>query len=141
MNNIDEEKVLQIKLVNGQEFLAVCNSPSAIADDSMVEVSHALDMVPTEYVDEEGENRAYYVLRPFVSYTEDLSTTTSINPSTVICMSVPGSNILEQYISSVDHIQEMLASQNDSDEGLGGTPEGNVVSINFPSKKKLLTED
>lgn len=139
MNNIDKEKVFQIKLVNGQEFLGVCDN--IFEEGSMLEVSYALDMVPTEYLDEEGESRAYYVLRPFVSYTEDLSITTNINPTTVICMNVPGSNILEQYLSSIDHIQDMLGTQNDSDEGLQGAPEGNVVSIKFPTKKKLLTED
>ncbi len=141
MNNIDKEKVFQIKLVNGQEFLGVCDNIFENAEDSMFQVSYALDMVPTEYLDEEGENRAYYVLRPFVSYTEDLSKTTTLNPTTVICMSVPGSNILDQYLSSVDHIQDMLITQNDSDGGQREPTQGNVVPIKFSSKKKLLTED
>lgn len=133
--NIDKDKVIQIKLVTCQEVLAVVVEKS---EDSFI-CSYALDMIPMEYEDEyEAENKTYYVLRPYQSYTSDMNTVVSINPFAVVSVCTPSDKVIEQYINSLETIQEALGTEEET-PSVDAEIEGNVVS--FPSNKKLLTED
>ena len=132
--NIDRDKVIQIKLVTCQEVLAVIVEKS---EDTFI-CSYALDMIPMEYEDDyEAENKTYYVLRPYQSYTADMNTVVSINPFAVVSLCTPSDKVIDQYINSLETIQEVLATDEESPSVDVET--GNVVS--FPSSKKLLTED
>ena len=132
--DIDRDKIVQIKIMNGQDVLAVNLEQS---EESFM-VNYALDMVPLEYEDEDTEEtRSYYVLRPFVAYTQNLDQVVSINPLTVVCVNAPSDAVIEQYLNSVVKIQEMLAV--DEPVAPVGDSTGNVVSLT--SRKKLLTED
>jgi len=129
--NIDQDKIVKVKIVTGQELLAV----TVEQDEESFICSHVLDMVPAEY-DDEDEIRTYYILRPFQSYSDNMENIISINPLTVVAISFPSAKVVEQYVSSLETIQEMLgASEEISATGV----EGNVLS--FPPNKKLLTED
>jgi hypothetical protein len=77
------------------------------------------------------------VLRPFVAYTANLDQVVSINPLTVVCINAPSDAVIEQYLSSIDKIQEMLVVTEPASPVADST--GNVVSLT--SRKKLLTED
>ena len=132
--NIDRDKVIQIKLVTCQEVLAVIVEKS---EDTFI-CSYALDMIPMEYEDDyEAENKTYYVLRPYQSYTADMNTVVSINPFAVVSLCTPSDKVIDQYINSIETIQEVLGTDEESPSVDAET--GNVVS--FPSSKKSLTED
>lgn len=132
--NIDRDKIIQIKLVTCQEVLAVIVEKS---EDTFI-CSYALDMIPMEYEDDyEAENKTYYVLRPYQSYTSDMNTVVSINPFAVVSLCTPSDKVIDQYINSIETIQEVLGTDEESPSVDAET--GNVVS--FPSSKKLLTED
>jgi len=130
----DLENITQMKLVNGEEIIAVYENWGEESDE--ISLSHVLSMVPVEYLDEMEEERTYYILRPFMSYSDDLSKLVGINPNTVIALSTPSEKVVEQYLKSVDTIQELLGLGDDAPKDATA---GNVVS--FPSPKKLLTED
>jgi hypothetical protein len=51
MSDIEKDKIVQIKIMNGQDVLAVSveESPETFM------VNYALDMVPLEYEDEDSE--------------------------------------------------------------------------------------
>lgn len=132
--NIDRDKIIQIKLVTCQEVLAVIVEKS---EDTFI-CSYALDMIPMEYEDDyETENKTYYVLRPYQSYTSDMNTVVSINPFAIVSLCTPSDKVIDQYINSIETIQEVLGTDEESPSVDAET--GNVVS--FPSSKKLLTED
>lgn len=139
---LDLEKILQIKLSTGQEILA--QSIDVDTPDSFV-ISHALEMVAVEYEDDELQlNKSYYILRPFVSYPEALDIVVSVNPNAIVMINKPSSKVIEQYVGSVDAIQEMLVDDTDNPQETitpeGTPPVGNVFT--FPkAPPKLLTED
>ena len=129
------EKLVQMKLVNGEELIA-CYENFGEGGDEM-SVTYALSMSPLEFEYEEmadlDQTRSYYVLRPFISYTDDLANNVGINPNAVIALTTPSDAVVEQYLGSVNQIQETL--------GLGTKPEAvsstdNVVSLRpLPSKE------
>lgn len=129
------EKLVQMKLVNGEELIA-CYENFGEGGDEM-SVTYALSMSPLEFEYEEmadlDQTKSYYVLRPFISYTDDLANNVGINPNAVIALTTPSDAVVEQYLGSVNQIQETL--------GLGTKPEAvssadNVVSLRpLPSKE------
>jgi hypothetical protein len=54
-----------------------------------------------------------------------------------VCVNAPSDAVIEQYLSSITKIQEMLSVKEPADPVADST--GNVVSLS--SRKKLLTED
>jgi len=129
------EQLVQMKLVNGEELIACYENFGDGTDE--ISVSYVLSMSPLEFEYEEmadlDQTKSYYVLRPFISYTDDLANSVGINPNTVIALTTPSDAVVEQYLGSVNQIQETL--------GLGTKPEAvsstdNVVSLRpLPSKE------
>lgn len=141
-----EGNVAQFKLINGEELLAEVVESTT---ETFV-VKNALTMEPLdpELWDEyESEpNKSFYVLRPFISYADDLEKNVSLNPISVVCVTLPSEVVLEQYMGSVEQIQTELMSamwereeQDNQPDAIVATQMGNVVSLR--SRKKLLTED
>jgi hypothetical protein len=134
--NVENEKIVQIKLVTGQEIIAQkLEDPS----ESTFTINCALEMVAVELEDpdyDESLKTSYYILRPFISYPERLEVLITLNPSTVVTMNLPSKKVIEQYTNSLTSIQEMLTDASDSSEEETEDSGGNVLS--FP---KLLTED
>ena len=143
-----EGNVAQFKLLNGEELLAE-------VVESTVEtfiIKNALTMEPLdpELWDEyESEpNKSFYVLRPFISYIDDLEKNVSLNPISVVCVTLPSETVLEQYMGSIDQIQtELMAAMWEKEgekddymkpDAVATTQKGNVVSL---STRKLLTEE
>ena len=143
-----EGNVAQFKLLNGEELLAE-------VVESTVEtfiIKNALIMEPLdpELWDEyESEpNKSFYVLRPFISYIDDLEKNVSLNPISVVCVTLPSETVLEQYMGSIDQIQtELMAAMWEKEgekddymkpDAVATTQKGNVVSL---STRKLLTEE
>jgi hypothetical protein len=139
-----EGNIAQFKLLNGEELLAE-------VVESTVEtfiIKNALTMEPLdpELWDEyESEpNKSFYVLRPFISYIDDLEKSVSLNPISVVCVTLPSEVVLEQYMGSIEQIQsELMAAMWDKEgetkpDAVATTQKGNVVSL---STRKLLTEE
>ena len=120
--------VQQIRFINGLECLA---NIVHWEEDAFIEINNALAMEGLE--SEPGDDKAYYLLKPLVSYTDDLSKPITVNPGSIMCMSEPSPTVLEQYQAS---LREILHQLDDDPEIDSAT---NIVS--FDSRKRLLTED
>jgi hypothetical protein len=120
--------VQQIRFINGLECLA---NILHWEDDAFIEMNNALVMEGLEA--DPGDDRAYYMLKPLVSYTDDLSKSITVNPGSIMCVSEPSPTVMEQYKSS---LREILNQIDDDPKNDSAT---NIVS--FDSRKRLLTED
>ena len=120
--------IQQIRFINGTECIA---NILHWEDDAYIEINNALVMEPLE--SDPDDHKSYYLLKPLVSYVDDLSKLITVNPSSIMFIAEPSPTVAEQYASSLREILNQL----DDDSGSGG--ETNVVS--FDSRKRLLTED
>ena len=116
--------IQQIRFVNGMEALANIVQ----WEEDMIEANNVLLMEPL-YSDE--DDKAYYVLKPMVSYTDDLGRNITINPGSIICVAEPSEIVMRQYESSIRDIIQQMGGEDVAD--------GNVVS--FDSRKRILLED
>lgn len=133
--------IVQFKLLNGDDMLAEMVESSI---ETFI-VKNALIMEPLDPEEYEVNepSKSFYLLRPFISYTDDLENSVSLNPVSVVCVTVPSPMITEQYMGSVEQIQTelMLAKQEwepTSNTATKDPSTTNVVSIN---RKRLLTEE
>ena len=119
--------IQQIRLIDGTEILA---NVIHWEDDQYIEANNILMMEPLD--SPEDEDRAYYILKPLVSYTDNLAKTSTFNPGSVICVTEPSTMVLQQYANSIRDIIRQMGTE--GEEG-----PSNVVAFN--SKRKLLTEE
>lgn len=106
---ISRPQVAQFKLVTGDNVIAQVTEQ----DENSFIVDFALtisDIDEYEYQLESVEGKTYYVMRPFIPYTDDLSTVCSINPIAVVSLNTPPEAVLDQYILSCQQIQEALGN-------------------------------
>ena len=127
--NVKEGSVKQLLMTNGEEILACILE---WREGTYIEACNILSVVPYEIEGEDG--KAYYILKPWVSYTDDIGKSSFINPNNVISLTEPSPVVLEQYHGSVDEISDGL--KND-DEKVAKGVKGNVLSF---TPKTLLTE-
>ena len=125
--------IQQIRLVNGTEIVA---NIVHWDDDTNIEVNYALIMeVLPEFGDEE-EYKSYYVLKPLVSYTDDLAKSSVINPGAVMVVSDPSPTVIKQYKNSIKDISSQLGdNKDDSDKSVS-----NVLSFAPKKGPELLNE-
>ena len=113
---IEEERLVQIKLVTGQEILAQKLESS---NEESYNINCALEMVAVEIEDpdlDESLKTSYYILRPFISYPERLEVLISVNPSTIVTTNRPSKKVISQYMASIFSIQEMLTDACENEE-------------------------
>lgn len=129
---IHKKDINQIKLVTGQEILA---NVLERRDDAFT-LNYALDMVPAEFLEDDytEDNKTYYILRPFISYTDSLENQIAVNPFAVVSANIPSDKVIEQYLKSIAQIQGLLIDDASSDSDTG-----NVVS--FPGGPQFSTKD
>ena len=120
--------IRQIRFINGEEVLA---NILHWEEDNFIEINNALSMIPIE---SDEENKSFYILKPLISYTNDLGKFITVNPNSIMCISEPSPTVLDQYTSSLRDIIHQL-----DDEEEIRQQSGTVVSID--SKRKLLTEE
>ena len=120
--------IQQIRFVNGTECIA---NILHWEDDNYIEINNALVMEPIE--SDTDDPKSYYLLRPLISYSDDLSKAITVNPGSIMCVSEPSPVVLGQYESSLREILNQLDYEDDNGA------EGNVVS--FDSRKRILTEE
>ena len=119
--------IQQIRFINGSE----CIANILVWDDDIIEMNNALVMEPLEY--DIDDHKSYYLLKPLMSYSDDLTKAITVNPGAVMCVSDPSPTVIEQYEGSLREIDNQI---DDGDDSPSGT---NVVSLD--SRKRILTED
>jgi hypothetical protein len=129
MNNIQ-----QIQMMNGQEVIADIQHWQ---EDTFIEANNILELIPINELDlDPEETKSYYILKPWITYTDDLTKSTTINPAAVMCMTDPSPTVLEQYNSSLEEITRGMEAQGEAErESIG-----NVVSFLPKKQPSLLTE-
>ena len=120
--------IQQIRFINGTECIANILS----WDEDIIEINNALVMEPLE--SDIDDHKSYYLLKPLVSYSDDLSKAITVNPSAIMCVSEPSSMVVDQYSGSLRDILGQMVEDESEDDG-----DTNVLS--FDSRKRLLTED
>ena len=123
-----DRSIQQIRFINGTECIATILS----WDDDTIEINNALVMEPLE--SDLDDHKSYYILKPLVSYSDDLTKAITVNPGSIMCVSEPSSTVLDQYNGSLREILNQL--DNDESEESGDT---NILS--FDTRRRTLTED
>ena len=140
----EESNVQQIRFANGTEVLA---NIIKWEDDEFIEANCILEIerrsLDMDFEVEEGTS--FYVLKPWVSYIDDMYKMTSINPVSIVSVTVPSPVVSAQYVSSLCEIIEYMDGVSNDDED-SAKPDLEVVNSNvlrFTPKKsiQLLTED
>ena len=128
----DIENIQQIRFVNGMEAIANILH----WDEDNIEVNYLLQMdVLPEYGEDPDEDRSFYILRPMVSYTDDLTKATTVNPSSVMTVSDPAPVVIKQYKNSIKEISAQMSNKEED------STVGNVIAFNPKKSPQMLTED
>ena len=128
----DLENIQQIRFVNGMEAIANILH----WDEDNIEVNYLLQMdVLPEYGEDPDEDRSFYILRPMVSYTDDLTKATTVNPSSVMTVSDPAPVVIKQYKNSIKEISAQMSNKEED------STVGNVIAFNPKKSPQMLTED
>ena len=119
--------IQQIRFINGAE----CIANILVWDEDIIEMNNALVMEALE--SDPDDHKSYYLLKPLISYSDDLSKAITVNPGAIMCVSDPSSTVVEQYQGSLREILNQLDDEGDS--------KGDTNVVSFDSRKRLLTED
>lgn len=133
-------QIQQIKLNTGDEI--ICEIVEWQDQGNGIEVflvKDALQIIPIEFYDDAEPEKATYILKPYLTYTDDLSKIMVINPIATVAYGDPSPAVLKQYLSSVDQIKEALKKDEDFEEEIPAIK--NVVTFRPKGSPKLLTED
>ena len=139
-----EAEVVQMKLVTGDEVICIFSNENE-SDENSFMVHSILQMIPLSDTDllTETETESY-ILRPYITYTDNLQRVTSINPVAVVAISVPSTAIEAQYFTSLAEIEKQLGYRLEKEDDYVPRPsKDSAVSniLSFPPRKQLLTED
>ena len=112
------DEILQLKMITNETVLCAFAPINDSIDDSFV-IMCALEMIPIEEyeIDKEPPTKEYYLLRPWVTYTDDVRMEISVNPTNVVYIATPSKELKKQYFRSLKEIVNQLEDkQKDSDE-------------------------
>ena len=141
-------EIVQMRLSSGQEVVCTFSDTNAMIEDSFM-VHSVLEMIPLSEPTDLSEVESY-ILRPFITYADDLKVEVSLNPVTVVCVTYPSEAIRSQYLVSVREIQYKLGhdveldpdeeGHEDEEEHHGEKlpPKSNVI---YFTGRQLLKED
>ena len=137
------ENVQQIRFGNGTEVLA---NISNWDDGEFIEANCMLEIERRSYdMDFEAEEgKSFYVLKPWVSYIDDMYKITSVNPSSIVSVTTPSPIVVEQYTTSLIEIIKYMDETSQSEESIKTavtSDSHNVVQFPPKSSVQLLTED
>jgi hypothetical protein len=90
---------------------------AVVVEELLEEDYDALDIV---------EGKQYYLMRPFIKYTDDLEASCALNPISIVSLSSPSESLFEQYMSSCQTIQEAFGND-ERPESVNN--KGNVVTF------------
>ena len=119
--------IQQIRFINGSE----CIANILVWDDDIIEMNNALVMEPLE--SDIDDHKSYYLLKPLMSYSDDLTKSITVNPGAIMCVSDASPTVIEQYEGSLREIHSQIVDGDDSQSG--------TIVVSLDSRKRLLTED
>lgn len=133
MNNLQ-----QLRLSDGLEVVA---NILTWEEDTLIEANYILIMeILTDYQEDPTEDRSFYILKPMVSYIDDLSKTTILNPSSVISVTEPSPVVVKQYKNSIEEIQSQMTEIAKADKENGKDSVSNVIAFSPKSPPEFLAE-
>ena len=143
------DDILQMKMITGETVLTAFSPKNELVDDSFILIC-TLEMIPMESYDdvEVGDTGSteYYILRPWVTYSDDMGMEISVNPTNVVYMTEPSKGLKKQYFRSLDEIQKQLGKNKEEKEEEKEEPSASKVGDVIAFKPRivdsvLLTED
>jgi hypothetical protein len=142
MNEEIELNVQQIRFVNGSEVLA---NIAKWEEDEFLEANCILEIERRTLEDFDSEDgKSFYVLKPWVSYIDDMHKISAINPSSIVSVTTPSPIVVEQYGTSLSEIIKYMDETSQTEEPIktAVSPDSHNV-VQFPPKSsvQLLTED
>ena len=143
MNEEEEFNIQQIRFVNGSEVLA---NIAKWDEDQFLEANCILEIERRSYdMDfDTDEGKSFYVLKPWVSYIDDMHKISAINPSSIVSVTTPSPIVVEQYGTSLTEIIKYMDETSQSDDAVKTavtSDSHNVVQFPPKSSVQLLTED
>jgi len=143
MNEEIELNIQQIRFANGTEVLA---NVAKWDDDEFLEANCILEIERRSYdMDFDAEEgKSFYVLKPWVSYIDDMHKISAINPSSIVSVTIPSPIVVEQYGTSLTEIIKYMDETSQSEEPIKtavSSDSHNVVQFPPKSSVQLLTED
>lgn len=132
-----ENTVQQLLTGDGHEILATIVEWDETSQ--FVKVNKVLAMIPYDLgIEEDTDGKSFYILKPWVSYTNDLDRVTLLSRSGIVAMTEPSPIVKEQYGSSISEIADTMTTE---DETIEKPPTSNVFSFNpKQTPPTLLTE-
>jgi hypothetical protein len=113
-----DDEIVQMKLITGETVLAAFSPNNDQIEDSFI-LMCVLEMVPFDSYEEDDDDRPmeYFLLRPWITYVEDVRMEVSVNPTNVIYMTTPATKLKEQYFKSLKEISKSLGKQDAIEKG------------------------
>ena len=114
-----DDEIVQMKLITGETVLAAFSPNNDQIEDSFI-LMCVLEMVPFDsYEEDDDDDRPmeYFLLRPWITYVEDVRMEVSVNPTNVIYMTTPALKLKEQYFKSLKEISKSLGKQDAIEKG------------------------
>lgn len=138
-----DDEILQMKMITGETILTALSPKNEKVDDSFIMIC-TLEMIPIDTYDEfDAENVSgteYYILRPWVTYADDISLEISVNPTNIVYITAPSKGLKEQYFRSLAEIQKQL-KVNKKEEQVPPKNVGDVIAFKPRDTKVLLNEE
>ena len=130
-----ENTVQQLLTGDGHEILATIVEWDETSQ--FVKVNKVLAMIPYD-LGKSVVGKSFYILKPWVSYTNDLDRVTLLSRSGIVAMTEPSPIVKEQYGSSISEIADTMTTE---DETIEKPPTSNVISFDpKQTPPTLLTE-
>jgi len=138
-----EFNIQQIRFSNGTEVLA---NIIVWQDDELIEANCILEIDRRTHDADFNveENKSYYVLKPWVSYIDDIHKVSVINPISILSVTIPAPIVIDQYGTSLNEIIKYMADTvqpEDNTETELRTDSLNVIPFTPKNNIQLLTED
>ena len=143
MKEGEELNIQQIRFSNGTEVLA---NIILWQDDELIEANCILEIDRRTYDNDFDveENKSYYVLKPWISYIDDMHKMSVINPVSILSVTTPAPIVVDQYTTSLKEIIKYMADTakpEDNVETELRTDSLNVIPFTPKNNIQLLTED
>mgnify|MGYP003648181919 CR=1 FL=1 len=143
MKEEEELNIQQIRFSNGTEVLA---NIILWQDDELIEANCILEIDRRTYDNDFDveENKSYYVLKPWISYIDDMHKMSVINPVSILSVTTPAPIVVDQYTTSLKEIIKYMADTakpEDNVETELRTDSLNVIPFTPKNNIQLLTED
>ena len=135
MTDFQDREIVQIRITSGETIMACFVEGHETKNPDSFILSFCLEMEPLvddfeDFDPTMNSSKEYYILKPWVTYTEDLSNIVSVNPANVVYVAKPSQTLITQYMRSCMEIQSKMRPVDEDEEQRGG----NVVSFPNPNK-------